>query len=46
MSNQGDCFELGLACANVCTVLKRGLKGRELNDLNDSVREAIEQLEM
>ena len=44
MSNQVDYFELGLACANVCTALVRGLSGKRSNDLNDSVRKAIEQL--
>jgi len=36
--------ELGLACADVCTALNRGLKGKKLNDLNGSVVEAINQL--
>ena len=36
--------ELGLACANVCTVLDRGLCGKLLKDLNNSVCEAINQL--
>ena len=44
MSNQVDYVELGLACANVCTALDRGLSGKKLNDLNNSVREAINQL--
>ena len=44
MINQMDYVELGLACADVCTVLDRGLKGKRLNDLNDSVCEAIKQL--
>ena len=44
MSNQGDYFELGLACADVCTALDRGLSGKKSNDLSDSVRKAIEQL--
>ena len=44
MSNQGDYVELGLACADVCTALDRGLSGKRSNDLNDSVRKAIEQL--
>ena len=44
MSNQGDYVDLGLACAEVCTVLDRGLRGKRLNDLNDSVCEAIKQL--
>ena len=44
MTNQGDYVDLGLACAQVCTVLDRGLSGKRLNDLNDSVCEAIKQL--
>ena len=44
MSNQGDYVELGLACADVCTALDRGLRGKRLKDLNGSVRKAIEQL--
>jgi hypothetical protein len=39
-----DCVELGLACADVCTALSRGLNGKSLNDLNDSVCEAIKRL--
>ena len=44
MANQMDYVDLGLACADVCTALDRGLKGKRLNDLNDSVCEAIKQL--
>jgi len=44
MINQVDYVELGLACVDVCTALNRGLSGKRLNDLNDSVREAIKQL--
>ena len=44
MSNQVDYVELGMACANVCTALDRGLSGKKLSDLNNSVREAINQL--
>ena len=44
MINQMDYVELGLACADVCTTLDRGLNGKRLNDLNDSVYEAIKQL--
>ena len=40
----GDCVELGLACAGVCTALDQGLNGKRLNDLDTSVREAINQL--
>ena len=44
MINQADYVELGLACADVCRVLDRGLSGKRLNDLNNSVCEAINQL--
>ena len=44
MINEADFVELGLACADVCTALKRGLDGRSEDDLNDSVRKAIKQL--
>ena len=42
--NQMDYVELGLACAEVCAALDRGLKEKGLDDLNDSVYEAIKQL--
>ena len=44
MINQMDYVELGLACAEVCTALDRGLNGKRLDDLNDAVCEAIKQL--
>jgi len=44
MINQTDYVELGLACGNVCIALDRGLNGKKLEDLNNSVLEAIEQL--
>ena len=44
MIKQADYVELGLACADVCAALDRGLNGRELNDVDKSVREAIDQL--
>ena len=44
MTNEDDCVELGLACADVCTALSRGLDGKLLKDLNNSVSEAINQL--
>jgi len=44
MINQVDYVELGLACAGVCTALDRGLRGKRLSDLNNSVCEAINQL--
>ena len=44
MMNRMDYVELGLACADVCAALDRGLNGKRLNDLNNSVCEAIKQL--
>ena len=44
MTNEEDCVELGLACADVCTALSRGLNGKLLKDLNNSAYEAIKQL--
>jgi len=44
MINQIDYVELGIACADVCIVLDRGLGGKLLKDLSDSVCEAISQL--
>ena len=44
MTNRMDYVELGLACAEVCTTLDRGLNGKRLNDLNNSVCGAIGQL--
>ena len=36
--------DLGLACADVCKALDRGLNRRPGDQFNESVREAIEQL--
>ena len=44
MINQMDYVELGLACAEVCTALDRGLNGRRSDELNNSVCGAINQL--
>jgi hypothetical protein len=46
MTNEEDCVELGLACADVCTALSRGLNGKLSKDLSESVNEAIKQLTM
>ena len=43
-ANKSDCVELGLACADVCKALDRGMKGKTLDDISQSVRDAIEQL--
>ena len=44
MINKIDYVELGLACADICTALGRGMDGKELGDLSQSVSEAIGQL--
>ena len=44
MVNEEVCVDLGLSCADVCKVLDRGLKGRRLDELSQSVLEAIQQL--
>ena len=44
MANKSDYVELGLACADVCKALDRGMNGKKLDDLNESVCEAISQL--
>ena len=44
MTNEEDYVELALACADVCTALKRGLDGKLPKDLGDSVYTAINQL--
>jgi hypothetical protein len=41
MSNDQDYVDLGQACGDVCQVLYRKLKGRELDQLNRSVLDAI-----
>ena len=46
MANEIDYVELGLTCADTCKVLDRGMNGRRLEGLNQSVREAISQLTM
>ena len=44
MINETDYVDLGLACADICTALGRGMDGKKLNDLSQSVSEAIGQL--
>jgi hypothetical protein len=46
MTNEADCVELGKACADVCVSLSRGLNGKRLEDISDSVSEAVKQLTM
>ena len=44
MANKAEYVELGLACADVCKALHRGMNGKEVHDLSQSVREAVNQL--
>ena len=44
MANKTDYVELGLACADVCRALNRGMNGRRLDELSQSVFDAIGQL--
>ena len=43
-AHSADYVELGLACADACTALDRGMNERKIYDLNQSVYEAINQL--
>ena len=44
MANDQDYVDLGLSCANICKALERGMGGKTLDDLSQSVRDAINQL--
>ena len=44
MANKLEYVKLGLACANVCRALDRGMNGKGLDDLSQPVREGIGQL--
>ena len=44
MANKSDYVELGLACANVCQALERGMNGKKLRDLSQSACEAMNLL--
>ena len=43
MANHQDYVELGRSCVDVCQVLNRGLNGKRLDKLPQSVLDAIEQ---
>ena len=44
MANDRDYVELGRACGEVCQALDRGLKGKRLDELTQSVLGAVGQL--
>jgi len=41
-----DYVELGLSCANICGALDRGMNGKWLEELTQSVSDVINQLTM
>ena len=44
MVNEQGFIKLGLFCVDICEALKRGIGEKRLDDLNKSVRGAINQL--
>ena len=44
MANDQDYIDLGRACGDVCQVLYRRLKGKQLDALNQSILDAIGEL--
>lgn len=44
MANEQDYIELGLNCADICKALDRGMSGKRVDVLSQSLREAINQL--
>jgi len=44
LANEQDYVDLGLSYADICKALSRGMNGKKLDDLNESVRDAINQL--
>ena len=44
MVNQQDYIALGLSCAEICEALDRGTRGKRIEDLNQPVHQAINQL--
>ena len=44
MANKQDYVDLGLSCVDICKALERGMDGRELDELSQSVRDAIDDL--
>jgi len=46
MANELDFVEIGLHCADICGALDRGMKGKSLDELSQSVCDAINRLTM
>ena len=45
LANEQDCVDLGILCADVCDALRRGTDGKRRDELSESARNAINQLE-
>ena len=45
MIDNEDYLQLSEYCFNVCEVLKTVIQGKDADDLNESVRETLEDLE-
>jgi len=43
-ANELEYVELGLSCADICKALDRGMNRKKLDDLSQSVCDAINQL--
>ena len=44
MANEADFVDVGLFCVDICKALDRGMNGKKLDDLSQSVCDAINQL--
>ena len=46
MANKQGYVDIGLSCVDIYKALKRGMDGKEPDELSDSVREAIDELKV
>ena len=44
MADKRDCADLWILCTNVCDAPKRGTDSKELDDLSEPVRDAVDRL--
>jgi len=44
MANELEYVKLGLDCADICKALDRGMNGKKLDDLSQTVCDAINKL--
>ena len=45
MANDQGCVNLGILCKDVCVAFSRETCGKEIDDLSEPVRDAMERLE-